>query len=407
MPHPRFRDTFKIFTAQKDGQEVFVVVDEREHFIEGNVVLPPFYFVVASLLDGTRDSAAIQKEIRDQLKAEVGIDEIDRVVRDMEENLLLESPRVIERRKAQLADYLAAPARPLQFVPGSGAELKSLLDGYYDADGGAGRPGARRDEPLGGILAPHIDFNRGGVCYGHAYKELAERGDADLYVLLGVPHLSPPNPFVFTAKDYDTPWGPVQTDPAALAAVEKRLGKRIYDHEITHLKEHSLEFQAVWLKHTLPDRPFTVLPVLCSAFEQWCGDSSPSTAPEIEAGLAALREATAGRKVCIVGGVDFAHVGPSFGDKVEVDKKLISWMQAGDMRSMDAIAEGNAESFWNSVVSDGNRRHVCGLSATYAALRLLDGAPGKVHRYGFAPDPAGGLVSFASVSFAKKASSSP
>ena len=51
------------------------------------------------------------------------------------------------------------------------------------------------------------------------------------------------------------------------------------------------------------------------------------------------------------------------------------------------------------MVSDGNRRHVCGLSATYAALRLLDDAEGKVHKYGFAPDPAGGIVSFASMSF--------
>ena len=51
------------------------------------------------------------------------------------------------------------------------------------------------------------------------------------------------------------------------------------------------------------------------------------------------------------------------------------------------------------MVSNGNRRHVCGLSATYAALRLLDGADGQVHKYGFAPDPAGGIVSFASMSF--------
>jgi MEMO1 family protein len=402
MPHPRFRDTFKIFTAQKDGQEVFVVVDEREHFLPGTVVLPPFYFVVASLLDGRRDSVAIQAEIREQLKAEVGVEEIDRVVKDMEENLLLESPRVLELRKAQLADYLAAPTRPLQFVPASGAEMNTLLAGYYDADGGAGKIGPRRNEPLSGILAPHIDFTRGGACYSHAYKEVAERSDADLYVLLGVPHLSPPNPFVFTSKDYGTPWGPVQTDREALAAVEKKLGKRIYDHEITHLKEHSLEFQAVWLKHTLQDRPFTVLPVLCSAFEQWCDDASPSTAPDIEAGLAAIREATAGRKVCIIGGVDFAHVGPSFGDQVEVDQKLITWMQAGDARSLDAIVEGSAEGFWNSVTSDGNRRHVCGLSATYAALRLLDGAAGTKHRYDHAPDPAGGIVSFASVSFKPK-----
>ena len=98
-------------------------------------------------------------------------------------------------------------------------------------------------------------------------------------------------------------------------------------------------------------------------------------------------------------GVDFAHVGPVFGDDVKIDEKLIEWMMSGDTRSLQAISEGNPESFWNSVMSDGDRRHVCGLSATYAALRLLGDVDGRVHKYGFAPDPAGGLVSFASMSF--------
>ena len=83
----------------------------------------------------------------------------------------------------------------------------------------------------------------------------------------------------------------------------------------------------------------------------------------------------------------------------EINQELIQWMMAGDTRGLQTIAEGNAESFWNSVMSDGNKRHVCGLSATYAALRLLEGSDGRVHKYGFAPDPAGGIVSFASMSF--------
>lgn len=401
MAHPRFRDSFKIFPTRHEGKEVFVLVDEREHLFDGYVQLPPFYFVVASLLDGKRDGAAIAREIKEQLKTDIPVEEIDAAVRELDRALLLESPAVQEKRRAELEAWSRLPARPVKFVGGPAAEIAAQLDGYYTGEGGAGRPGPRRDEPIAGLLAPHIDFNRGGACYSHAYREIAERCDADLYVLLGVPHISPPNPFVFTSKDYGTPWGPVAVDRDALGKVEKRLGKRIFDFEIVHAKEHSLEFQAIWLKHTRPTEPFTVLPIHCSAFEQWCGGASPSTASQVEDGLAAIREAVAGRRVCIVGGVDFAHVGPVFGDQVEVDQKLIEWMIAGDTRSLNAIAEGNAESFWNSVTSDGNRRHVCGLSATYAALRLLDGAAGKVHKYGFAPDPAGGLVSFASVSFKK------
>jgi len=403
MPHPPFRGTLKVIPYKHEGKDVFIVVDHQEQLFEHQVVLPPLAFVVASLLDGRRESLQIQAEIKSQLKADIGVDEIDSVVRDLDKYLLLESPAVQEKRRAIADEFAKLPSRPAQFVEGEAADVSKQLDGYYGGEGGAGKFAARRQEPLAGILAPHIDFNRGGPCYTHAYKELAERSDADLYVLLGVAHLSPPNPFVMTGKNYETPFGAVTTDREALAAVEKRLGKRIYEHESVHRSEHSVEFQAVFLKHARPQAPFTVLPILCSAFEQWCGGASPSTAAQVEDTLGAIREATAGRKVCIVAGVDFAHVGPVFGDDVEVDQKLIEWMMAGDTRGLQVIGEGNAEGFWNSVVSDGNRRHVCGLSATYAALRLLDGVEGKIHKYGFAPDPAGGLVSFASVSFAPRA----
>ncbi len=64
-----------------------------------------------------------------------------------------------------------------------------------------------------------------------------------------------------------------------------------------------------------------------------------------------------------------------------------------------AAIEGDAEGFWNSVMYDGNKRHVCGLSATYSLLRLLEGKRGTRLDYGYAADPAGGYVSYAGLVF--------
>lgn len=400
MPLPPFRPTLRVVPFRHDGQDVFLAIDSHEGLIEHPVVLPPLAFVVASLLDGAREAADVRREIAAKFQGlDLTPEEIDSVVRDLDRHYLLESEQVRDRRRAIEDEYRALPARPPRFVQGTEEEVRRELEGYYAAEAGAGRPEARRGEPLAGILAPHIDFRRGGPCYTFAYRELAERSEADLYVILGVAHASPPNPFVVSAKDYETPLGTVSVDRDVLGTLEKRLGRRIYEHEVTHRSEHSIEFQAVFLRHARRDDRFTAVPILCSSFEPWCGDASPSTAPEIEEFLGVLREATAGRRVCWVAGVDFAHVGPVFGDDVEIDQELVSWMMAGDNRSLQACAEGNAEAFWNSVQSDGNRRHVCGLSATYAFLRLLGPAEGKIHKYGFAPDPQGGLVSFASLSF--------
>lgn len=400
MPLPAFRPALRVVPYRHEGRDVFLAIDSHEGLIEHPVVLPPLAFVVASLLDGAREAADVRREISARFQGvDLTFEEIESVVRDLDRHYLLESERVRGRRREIEEEYRALPARPPRFVQGTAEEVRRELEGYYADEAGAGPPGARRAEPLAGILAPHIDFRRGGPCYTFAYRELAERSGADLYVILGVAHASPPNPFIVSSKDYETPLGTVPVDRDVVGALEKRLGRGIYDHEATHRSEHSIEFQAVFLRHARPEDSFTAVPILCSSFEPWCGDASPSTVREVEDFLGAFREAVAGRRVCFVAGVDFAHVGPVFEDDVEINSELISWMTAGDTRSLQACAEGNAEAFWNSVQSDGNRRHVCGLSATYAFLRLLGGAEGKVHKYGFAPDPQGGIVSFASLSF--------
>lgn len=403
MPVPRFRPLVKVVPHKIDDKDVFVVEDPQEGIFEHQVVLPPLAFVVAAFLDGNREIAEVQQAIKENLEgAEVEEEDVRAVIADLDQHYLLESDRLQARRREIAEGYSKSPVRPSKFVQGGREEVSKQLEEYYQAEAGAGKPGSGGGPALSAIVAPHIDYTRGGSCYTFAYKELAERSDADVYVVLGVAHVSPRNPFVVSRKGYETPFGVAEADKEILAALEKRLGDSIYEHESFHRSEHSVEFQAVFLKKARPEAKFTIVPILCSAFDMWCGANSPSTVPRIEDFLGALREATADRNVCLIAGVDFAHVGPVFGDDVEIDQKLIDWMTEGDNRSLQRASEGNAEGFWNTVMSDGNARHYCGLSATYAMLRLLDGAQGKLHKYGFAPDPQGGLVSFASMSFEPK-----
>ncbi len=400
MPIPPVRPSLRIVPFKHEGKDVFLVADSQEELFEHQVVLPPLAFVVASLLDGERETLDVHRELLAKFPdAPVTVEDVENAVRDLDQHLILETARTRARRREIEEAFLALPDRPSRFVKGAAEEVGRELDGYYGSEAGAGRPSARRPEALAGILAPHIDFRRGGHCYTFAYREVAERSDADLYVVLGVAHLSPPNPFVVTAKDYATPFGPARTDREAVAFLEKRLGTAVFDNEAVHRAEHSAEFQAVFLKHARPTADFTVLPILCSSFDAWCGEGSPSEAPRVADMLGALAELMKGRKACVVAGVDFAHVGPVFGDPGELDQKKVQWMVEGDSRCLKAAGDVDAEGFWGSVMEDGNARHVCGLSATYAALRLLPGSTGKLLKYGFAPDPAGGLVSFAGMAF--------
>ena len=51
-------------------------------------------------------------------------------------------------------------------------------------------------------------------------------------------------------------------------------------------------------------------------------------------------------------------------------------------------------------MKDANERRVCGLNCLYAFLKTLEGVAGRGNQlhYGYAHDPAGGIVSFASMS---------
>lgn len=404
MPIPPVRPTLRIVPFKHEGKDVFLVDDHQENLFDHQVILPPLGFVVASLLDGEREAEDVLAALLEKFPdSGVTVEHVKGAVEDLDTHLMLESERARARRREIEEAFLKLPERPSRFVPGEAAEVGQELDGYYGAEAGAGRPGPSRPETLSGILAPHIDFRRGGHCYTFPYKEVAERSDAEVYVILGVAHMSPPNPFVVSSKDYATPFGPAKVDRELIAALEKRLGDGIYENEAVHRSEHSAEFQAVFLKHARPKADFTVLPILCSTFEPWCEDKSPKTVARIADTLGALEEVLKGRKACVVAGVDFAHVGPVFGDPVEIDQKLVRWMVEADSQSLRFCGDVDPESFWASVMADGNARHVCGLSATYAALSLLPGTSGKLLKYGFAPDPAGGLVSFAGMSFSPRA----
>ncbi|UPT74635.1 MAG: AmmeMemoRadiSam system protein B [Elusimicrobiota bacterium] len=175
--------------------------------------------------------------------------------------------------------------------------------------------------------------------------------------------------------------------------------------EWVHKNEHSLEFQAVWLKYLWRERAPKWVPILVSSFERFSPDEAPSKVATIEKaikdfGAILAAEKAAGRSVTILCGIDLAHVGPRFGDDLEITPELEKKIETEDRKSLvDALAL-DADGFYRSVVADGHWRKVCGLSALYTGIRLMKalGAtePGRLLTYGQAPDPAGGLVSFAS-----------
>jgi len=123
-------------------------------------------------------------------------------------------------------------------------KLIQQLDGFFTSPQGPGEaiPG-QSEKPVKGIIAPHIDFQRGGPCYAWAYKELVESPDPDLFVVLGTVHPPTKNPFVLTKKNFETPFGVINTERDIIESLEKKVHFNLFENEIVHKTEHTIEFQ--------------------------------------------------------------------------------------------------------------------------------------------------------------------
>lgn len=403
MPLPRLRPVDAV-PVKVEGR-TWIRVRDVEGIAPNEFLLAPETMFLAMLLNEADDVEGVQSLFEQMTRgAKVTKENVEDLIRQLDGRGLLFSP-AYEAMKADVhAKYLSAPVRPSSQAGGSypadAAELGAAIAGFFTAEGGPGPVGAKSPMPLRGAIAPHIDFARGGVCYSWIYKEIAERADADVVVILGVAHATPPYPFAVSTRGFETPLGVAPIDAELLDRLRKRAPKAAFDMEPTHRAEHSAEFQVVWLQHVLK-RPFTILPILVGSFDVLDDKKLPDEIAPVEDFIAALREAVAplGKRALILSGADLAHIGPRFGDERPLSKEFVSWMEEGDLTSLGHAVKSDAREWYASTIADGNARKVCGLGSVYTALRLLHPAAGTLVRYGYAPDPAGGIVSFAGVAF--------
>ena len=402
---PRLR-ALEAFPIEQEGEKL-VGLRDPSGFTEQVVLLPIPALDVVSLFDGLHSVADIHRIVssRHGLAAPEPQD-IARFAERLDEAGFLDSPGFAERRRRIEETWLAAPSRPAAHAGGAYARdpeaLASQIDGFFVHAEGPGLPAPTVQSPrLRGLIAPHIDFHRGGPTYAWAYRALVERADADLFVILGTCHSGMPDPFAATLKAYDTPLGPAEVDRDFFAALGRRYGHDLLASETAHRSEHSIEFQAVMLRRLLGGRPFTVLPVLASFLHEaiWTG-GEPEGDPRVPRFLDALAEtiAASGRRVCVIGGVDLAHVGPRFGDAEQNTPAFLEGVAQEDRKMLETVTATNPGAFFASVAADGDARRICGLSPIYAFLRALPGARGELLRYTQWPDPQG-AVTFCAAAF--------
>jgi AmmeMemoRadiSam system protein B len=411
---PRLRPV-EAFPVQQQGKTLVYLKDPMNFATPLGISLAG-YFILAHL-DGSHSFVDIQEAYAKQFGAMLLSDDLKNFVEMLDQHYYLVSDRFLNYQNAVVLEFRRLPTRAPAHMGGvynaDPAALKSQLAAYFASTEGPGLPAfdsAGRVPKA--IVAPHIDFHRGGPAYAWAYKTLAESDGADLYILLGTSHCSGKNPFILTLKDFETPLGVVETERQFVQTLQERCRDDFFADEYLHRGEHSLEFQVVFLKFIAQwraellgrhEKPFQIVPILVSSFHSMVMNQTP---PEKHSPvgdfLHALRELAAmqNRQVCFVAGVDLAHVGRQFGDREPVTEEHLKWVESEDQRLVNCLATLDAPGFFNEIAKDQDKRRICGFSPLYSLIHLLDGSRGKALKYSQAFTPeTGSAVTFTSMIF--------
>jgi AmmeMemoRadiSam system protein B len=400
--------------VQQDGNTVVLLKDPL-NFANPLGLSPVGYFIL-SHFDGRHSLIDIQEAFSKQFGHVLFGDELKNFIDMLDRHYYLQSERFLTYRKAIIEEFRRAPLRRAAHIGGvyhaDPAKLKIQIDSFFSVPNGPGHAKVGELPPPKAIVAPHIDFHRGGPAYAWAYKRLAESEGADLFILLGTSHCVGRNPFILTFKDFDTPLGLVQTDKDFVERLRQACGDDLFADEYLHRGEHSLEFQVVFLKYAAqlraalanePERPFKIVPILVSSFHSSVlRQTLPERDHAVQMFLSALRGLAQKetRRVCFIAGVDLAHVGREFGDSEPVTEDFLKWVEREDQKLIERLVALDAPGFFNEIAKDQDKRKICGFAPLYSLIHLLDGATANQPKYSQAFTPeTGSAVTFTSMIF--------
>ena len=393
-----------------------LVLRDTQGIASGHAALPAALGPVLARFDGRRTCREIAVDVGRELDEEVPVDLVVHLATELDRALLLQGARFDEARREVEHAFVTSAVRPASHAGGAYHADPHELARYLDDDclgraGGASEGSERTAASPGGgrlvgLVAPHIDPWRGAVGYGAAYRHLRAQlaPEVDTFIVFGTSHAPMRRPFSLCRKDFATPLGVLPADLPAIDELAEACDFDPYEDVLNHKREHSIEFQAVFLRHLLGKRRATIVPVLAGLGEAQATGRDPGGDRHVTRFFDAVRALVAARpgRVVVVAGADLAHVGPRFGDAHAHDASARRDLEARDRDSLERARGGGPSSFFAHVAADLETRRVCGLGPIYALLRTIDGSAHEselLHYEQTVDEDDGSIVSHAALAF--------
>lgn len=371
LKYPRLRWPLDIRLERIDKQQVLIVgcplgISEKP------LGLIPAVGPILACFEGQLSV----EEIAERFKP-FGVEQrhVEDLIKLLDEHLFMASPRFYAAEQNVKDEFLRNPVRKAALAglgySNSATELHRELESYLCRE--------VQDQASGelvGLIAPHIDYRRGGRTYGCTYQHLRARENV-LYILIGTAHQYSRHLFHLTLKDFDGPLGTAYTDKTFMRELGTLYGwERSFADELLHKREHALELQLPFIMKVQPQT--LIAPILVGNFNQMLNEKKAPEEYEVyETFMRALSQCVSsvlqeGRRVCVIAGIDLAHIGTHFGDGRLITQEDLDNVRTRDESLIAAVQGQRRDLLFAHICEDQDARRVCGFPSLYVFIDLHD-----------------------------------
>jgi MEMO1 family protein len=404
LDFPRLRNGLQAVAVEQQGQRLILLRDSLG-YAPDSLLIPVKLAALLVQMNGENSLRDLQAYYVRMTGNLLYMENLQDFVNKLDENLYLDNERFQQLVAREINDFRQDPVRRMQHggssYPLDPPLLRSKLDSFFAGLPGSGREGCANGKRLVGLMAPHIDLNAGGVCFACAYQAALTNESPTTWVILGTGHEPVENYFALTLKDFETPLGLVRCDQEYCRKLLQCSPRDLLAGEYNHRKEHTIEFQAVFLSHAQPSSQ--IVPLLCSfSLEDWEADRSYiDEVADLLRDLARKEDSAVG----FIASVDLAHIGPRYGDPFRPLPGTIREHLDADLELLESLGKCDAQKFMQLIGRGRNRRRICGMAPLYVLARILeDSAEGELLEHTHAiVDNQNSFVTFASMAFYAKA----
>ncbi|MBD3268275.1 AmmeMemoRadiSam system protein B [bacterium] len=403
LQFPKLRRV-EVHPVEQNGEQAICLRDGA-NIAQNMLLLPPLAFFMATFLDGKHTVEDIQTQVLNQFGQTIPCDRIWELILRLDRELYLDSQPYRQAFQAMLDEFHAKPCIDPAHAGLSYEKEPEALGNQLNSFLAALPPDEiEKKNHLQALIAPHIDIRRGGETFAYAYREIAACDPADVYLVFGTAHQSRSSLLTLTNKSYNTPLGAIETDASFVEQFAHSVSIDVFEEEILHRDEHSIEFQALWIRHMLGrEWKGKIVPILCGSFHAYIEQgTNPWEDTRLVQALDRLKEMVADYKgnVGIIAGVDFSHVGKRFGSELGIPETELERVEKEDRAVLDTILRGDWREFYTQVQQHGDCNNLCGLSPIFMALYVLPPSSGKLLHYNQSLETdTESVVSYASVAF--------